>query len=585
MQDTWSDAVFREALQLIAEALADAAGFRVAAISLVREDRQLAFAAYVGPLEDRDALMAMTTPIDDLARQHEISEKWGAFRYLRYEGHGLDPTLLATVPDIEINPHDPEAWHPLDTLGAPIYDDRGDLRALLQVDDPTDGRRPGPEKIERLQRYAAQTRRAVLTAVELEDAGRRLALAARAREVVRNATGQLGAQAVMDSAGPAVMEAFDAQHIWMETMPSGDDPTHFWLGGPQAWHPSELALIGCRALALECWNDQRVENIVADPDLDFDEMYPAEDAAHMSYALELAGPAGLLLVPLGVGSTCVGYMMLSGDRRAHPWTAAERDTALDLGHDLGRSIITAKVFTRERQVSQKLRQLDDYRRTFVRTLAHELKNPLAAIFGHTAMTSQLTLPDQAGDSITAVREAADRMRTVIDDLLALSGLNDPDVPVVAERTDLVEIIQGVIDANRVLATARGLTLEADLPEELKFSGSPTELDRAVTNLVGNAIMYTPDGGQVIVRLSQQRDEIRISVSDTGPGVLEVDRPRLFEDFFRGSHPATRNVHGSGLGLPIVANIATRHNGTVEVESEPDQGSVFTLILPTVQQVL
>lgn len=580
MQDTWSDAVFREALQLIAEALADVAGFHLVAISLVREDGQLAFAAFVGDVQNRDAILAETMPADALAKQLHGAEEWGDFRFVRHEVSRVDPLYVVAIPPVDGDENDPAAWHPMDLLSAPIYDDRGVLRALLQVDRPTDGRRPNAEKIQRLQRYAAQTRRAVLTAVEREDAGRRLALAARAREVLRNTTGHLGAQAVMESAGPAVMEAFDAMRIWLETMPMGDETPVFWGSGRQSWQPPELALIGCRALALECWNDQRVENIL--PACDLHEMYLTDDATHMAQALTLAGPAGILLVPLGVGATCVGYMLFSGDGRMNAWTAAERDTALDLGHDLGRAIITAKVFTRERQVSEKLRRLDDYRRTFVRTLAHELKNPLAAIFGHTAMTSHLSLPDQAVGSISAVREAADRMRTVIDDLLALSGLNDPGIPLVAEQVDLAEIVHGVVEVNRVLSKERGLTLDYEIPDELKFWGSPTELERAVTNLVGNAVMYTLAGGRVFVRLFEQGDEIRVSVSDNGPGVLHEDQPRLFDDFFRGNHPATREVQGSGLGLPIVANIAARHHGSVEVETEPDKGSEFTLVLPAIQ---
>lgn len=579
MQDTWSDAVFREALQLIAEALADAAGFDLAAISLMREDGQLAFAAVAGDVDVLDTVLSFTIPGDVLAEQFKGAEEWGHFRFLRQENSQANPDLIVPSNRAEVS-NDPEAWQPMDMLSAPIHDDRGVLRALLQVDQPTDGRRPGPEKIERLQRYAAQTRRAVLTAVEREDAGRRLALAARVREVVRNATGQLGAQAVLDSAGPAVMEAFDAKNLWLEAIPGADSPSVSWLGGPQIWHPSELLLIGARALALECWNDQRVEVLTSGPDLD--ELFPVADAAHMRDALELAGPAGGLLVPLGVGSTCVGYMVFGAHRRTALWTAAERDTALDLGHDLGRAIITAKVFTRERQVTEKLRQLDDYRRTFVRTLAHELKNPLAAIFGHTAMTQQLSLPDQAVESITAVRHAADRMRTLIDDLIALSGLNDPDVPVVAEPVDLAKIVLSVVETNRVLASQRGLSLEVEVPDEVKFNGSLTELERAVTNLVGNAVKYTPAGGQVSVRLFEQLDQIRISVKDNGPGILPGDRSRLFEDFFRGNHPDTRGSQGSGLGLPIVANIAARHHGSVELESEPDGGAEFTLVLPSIR---
>lgn len=577
MQDTRSDTVFREALQLIAEGVAEAVGFEIAAISLVREDGQLEFAAFVGDVPDRAAVLRTTAPAAALVEHIAEGETWGDFKFVPHERVTIPAEYVAYTPNGTGASDDPDAWHPEDSLSAPIFDDDGLLRALLQVDQPIDGRRPSAEKRAKLQRYAAQTRRAVLTAVEGEEAGRRLTLAARARRVVRNATGQLGAQGVLDAAGPALIEAFEIDRLWIESMAGEEYVQAFWLGDDSPWRPSERLLKAFREQAQEHWANHAAAVIQADDPLPSG-LAEQEERAFRG-ALERAGSAGALMVPLGAGTTCVGYLLMAADHRDDPWTAAERETVLDIGHDLGRALLTARVFAREREVAEKLRRLDEYRRTFVRTLAHELKNPLAAIFGHTAVTGQLPLSPQAAESMTAIRGAADRMRIVIDDLLVLSGLNDPEFPLVPAEVDLAEVVHDVVDANLVVASQQSLELDVATPDVLWVRGSAAELERALTNLVGNALSYTPAGGRVLVHLATEGDEVRLTVRDDGPGILPADRQRIFDDFYRGSNPATRGIPGSGLGLSIVAHVAARHGGRVEVESEPGDGAEFTIVLP------
>lgn len=577
VQVAWSDAVFREALQLIAESVAESAGFEYAAISLVRDDRQLAFVAFVGEVEERESTLEITVPVDALEDHFERSEKWGDFRFVPHDQLKLPDEFIAYQPEEDPGSDDPGAWRPLDNLSAPIYDEQGTLRGLLQVDQPVDGRRPGPEKQAQLQRYAQQTKRAVLTAVQREKVVRRLALADDARRVVRNATGHLGAEAVLRAAGPALMEAFDAQRLWAESLADGESAGGSWLGGDQRWQPTEWALRTSRRYAERLWSEQRVGVLRHDGEIPG--MFPADEIERIRAELERSSPAGMMLVPLGVGATCVGYLILSGEGRGEPWKAADRATLLDIGHDLGRALLTARVFSREREVADRLRRLDDYRRSFVRTLAHELKNPLAAIFGHTAMTTQLPLPVQANESMTAIRGAADRMRILIDDLMVLSGLNDPEFPLIPTDLDLAELGRDVVEANRVLASQHSITLDVRTPGSVPFAGAYAELERAVTNLVSNAISYTQSGGRVTLALQETADEVRISVCDNGPGVLPEDRRRLFEDFYRGHNPATHGIPGSGLGLSIVSHVAARHGGRVDVDSEPGHGAEFTLVLP------
>jgi two-component system OmpR family sensor kinase len=199
-------------------------------------------------------------------------------------------------------------------------------------------------------------------------------------------------------------------------------------------------------------------------------------------------------------------------------------------------------------------------REFIADAAHELRTPL------TALRLQLQLAERARDDETRaqaharLREGIARAVHLVEQLLVLAR-QDPDAPVEsAGPVDLATLAQGVVEAHQPAAAARGLDLAVEAAEGIKVTGDRASLRRMIDNLVDNAIRYTPSG-RVAVRVAREGDKVVLEVEDTGPGIAEAERGRVFDRFYRGEAAAEG---GSGLGLAIVKRIAERHGGQVEL---------------------
>ena len=213
----WSDGPSRDALQLIAEGVTDLAGFGVAAISVAREDGKLEVAAVAGSDEARIELQGRRTPIDTLMAEIEKADHWGLLRFVPHER--LDPSAGETwgwIPDVTPI-DDPDAWHPLDLLIAPLTDEHGVLRGTLAIDLPVNGKRPDEAQRRVLQTYAEQAGRAVITALEREALAEKVRLAEAARKIVRTASAQLSLDSVLADCQQALVEGFQAHGMWIQT--------------------------------------------------------------------------------------------------------------------------------------------------------------------------------------------------------------------------------------------------------------------------------------------------------------------------------------------------------------------------------
>jgi signal transduction histidine kinase len=182
-------------------------------------------------------------------------------------------------------------------------------------------------------------------------------------------------------------------------------------------------------------------------------------------------------------------------------------------------------------------------------------------------------------SLNAMERGAHRLGRVIEDLLLLSKVGDPNYPVIPVAVDVRRTIEEVLDLSSVAAERKSITLHLDAPAEpVVAMGDAEELDRVCANLVSNAVKYTPEGGSVTVSLHRQDDQVVLSCSDEGIGISEADQEQLFREFFRSTNPVALAEHGTGLGLTIVKRIVERHGGRVEVHSELGRGSTFTVLL-------
>ncbi len=576
----WPDREARAALGRSAAGVTPPAGWGSASISVVRDDGRLESITVVGNEEARAELQGSRTPVDRLLQELEKADDWGLLRFVPHER--LDPSVGDTwgwVPDIEPIDDEPDAWHPLDMLLAPLYGDQGQLLGCLAMDLPRSGRRPDAAQREVLNRYAEQAARAIVVALEREALTEQVRMAQAARRIVRKAAAQLNLERIFADSRGAMLEGFHAAGMWIHTFEEAGGAGHIYSSdGLEVVLPAEMLHIA-EAAARESWREQFVT--IVSPRRPVAPAISLEERAAVLAFLESIGVESLLFVPLGAGPECVGNLVLTRLPGAPAWSEAEEATALDIGHDLGRAILNARTFQREHELVGELQALDVYKGQLIATVAHELKNPLTSVLGHLEILQSVPdLDRRVSASLGAMERGSQRMVRVIDDLLLLSKVGDPSTPVIARPVDLRDVVADVVDLVELTAEQKHLDLRIEVPDVPVLAlGDVDELDRLCANLVSNAVKYTADGGTVTFGVATVGGDVVITCADTGIGISPEDQERLGTEFFRSANPAAVVQPGTGLGLAIVQRILTRHDGRLEVESELGHGTTFRAILP------
>jgi two-component system phosphate regulon sensor histidine kinase PhoR len=227
-----------------------------------------------------------------------------------------------------------------------------------------------------------------------------------------------------------------------------------------------------------------------------------------------------------------------------------------------------------------LQRVEAMRQDFIANVSHEIRTPLTVIVGfleHLADTPELNREERS--RIEAVMlEQSRRMRRLIDDLLTLSKLETEHAPSSAEYFALAPLIEEAVADAKALSRGRH-TIEPQVLVEADVLGARDEMMSALENLVSNAVRYTPPGGTITVRAERASHALRISVTDTGPGIAPVHIPRLTERFYRVDKSRSRETGGTGLGLAIVKHVLQRHGGSLDIQSTEGRGSTFTMVLP------
>ncbi|TZF91722.1 phosphate regulon sensor histidine kinase PhoR [Cognatilysobacter lacus] len=230
-----------------------------------------------------------------------------------------------------------------------------------------------------------------------------------------------------------------------------------------------------------------------------------------------------------------------------------------------------------RDVSRLL-QLEQMRRDFVANVSHELRTPLTVLHGYLDMLDPSEQPEWA-PMLEEMQRQSTRMTQLVEDLLTLSRLESrADLP--AEET---VPMSGMLAALRREALALGQgrhTVDVEDRAGVDLHGSPRELHSAFSNLVANAVRYTPEGGRVLIVFDHESDGeagdgVSLSVTDTGPGIPAVHLPRLTERFYRVSNSRSRETGGTGLGLSIVKHVLALHQARLDIRSEVGVGSTFS----------
>jgi two-component system phosphate regulon sensor histidine kinase PhoR len=234
------------------------------------------------------------------------------------------------------------------------------------------------------------------------------------------------------------------------------------------------------------------------------------------------------------------------------------------------------------------KERDEMKSNFVRLVSHELRAPLAAIQQqHSVILDGLAggLTDKQKELLGRAREKIDGLLDLINDLLDVARIESGHAVQQQVPLQLEAILAGTMRLMRAKAQALGVTLKLLLPPELpEVLADVRGMEEVFTNLISNAIKYSPDGGEVTVSAEIQGDFLEVRVTDKGIGIEPEEIPKIFEPFYRVKHPKTRHVIGTGLGLPIVKGIVEAHRGSVTVESTPGRGSTFKVVLPTLADI-
>jgi len=217
-------------------------------------------------------------------------------------------------------------------------------------------------------------------------------------------------------------------------------------------------------------------------------------------------------------------------------------------------------------------------RQFSTDVSHELRTPLTVVRGQleVALFTAKTI-DQYRDAMAEALEGVDRLSNIVRALLMLSQAESGQLALQKTQLDFAELVREIVDQHQIPAEAQGVLLTADLPPTCTILADRVQIERLVSNLLGNAVKYTPSGGAVKVRITPDVHRVKFIVEDTGVGIAPDHLPHIFDRFYRV--PSADPEKGLGLGLSFVAWIVRAHGGTVDVESKPGDGTTFTVSLP------
>jgi two-component system phosphate regulon sensor histidine kinase PhoR len=226
-----------------------------------------------------------------------------------------------------------------------------------------------------------------------------------------------------------------------------------------------------------------------------------------------------------------------------------------------------------------LKELDRIKSDFVTTVSHDLRSPLTAILGYIELIERAGVVNELQkEFITRVQSSVHQISSLISDLLDL-GRIEAGLDTTKEVVDMAELVREVAVSVEGTAQTKQIEFEREIEKGMGFVfGDPIRLRQMVSNLLDNALKYTPSQGEVSFKARSEDNQVILIISDTGPGIPPEEQAYLFERFFRASN-VPEEIPGTGLGLSIVKSILDNHNGRVWVESKVGEGTTFTVVLP------
>ncbi|MDB5244108.1 MAG: multi-sensor signal transduction histidine kinase [Spirosoma sp.] len=472
-----------------------------------------------------------------------------------------------------------EPWTPVLLLTEINYTAAADVLERFSVSDYIRASAPSDELLHRVETLIDRGQKRA----EIRDSSERL------RERLRNVSAAIrSTNDARTMAGQLVQgfgQSFRADHVWFTTFEDERVPliTAQWnRDGLTALPRPGNHEAAARRAADRLWSRGGVLTID-----DHRDYQPLLDEHELLGWMEHLGARASAVVPVGEGPTAFGILWIVKVQEPRQWSTAETALMRHVAGNLSHGLIQGHLINAQQQVLKRLHQLDQAKTDFLATVNHELRTPLTSITACLDMIRDdhgASVPPGISRLLDIIERNSDRLRGLIEDMLTVSR-HDNNTETRKTPVNIGQLLRMVIAVLRPVAATREVTITLDhAGEDLITDANEAQLEQVFTNLVSNAIKFTPRGGHVEITAGTSTEDgqepvLVVNVADDGIGIPEEDIPQLFLRFFRASNASKARVPGTGLGLAIATDIITRHSGTITVTSILGHGSTFTVRLP------
>ncbi|MFI2565594.1 ATP-binding protein [Paenarthrobacter sp. NPDC018779] len=409
------------------------------------------------------------------------------------------------------------------------------------------------------------------------------------RESLRNVSAAIretnDPQLIADLVVRGFGEALDVDHVWFATFRDERVPSirAQWNRTGVAQLPAKLGDMESviMGLANKLWTKADVLAIL-------DHRTEPESritAALREWSPELS-PVSSVILPVGEGASALGVILLATEEASHEWTRPEINLMQHVAGNVAHGLIQGHLISAQQRVLHQLRQLDKAKTDFLATVNHELRTPLTSITAYLDMIrdgSGGPVPDGIKKMLDVIARNSDRLRRLIEDMLTVSMQDGSNLDL--KPVDIAKLLQVVVATLRPLAESRHVAISyVEASEDIEVTADEAKLEQVFTNIVANAIKFTPEGGRVGITsvLAATEDggqAALVQIEDTGLGIPEHDLPHIFTRFYRASNATAAAVPGSGLGLAIAQDIVSRHMGRLDLDSTLGAGTTVSVELP------
>ncbi len=287
----------------------------------------------------------------------------------------------------------------------------------------------------------------------------------------------------------------------------------------------------------------------------------------------------LLGVPMTFKNRVIGVVEVLNKRQL-PWTDDDRRYLKVLAAQAAIAIETAQMVIALKQANEEMRQLDKLKNDFIAIASHELRTPLGVILGYATFLQEETT-DEAREHAGRVLASAMQLRRIIEDMVNLRYLKQKETELLRENVVVGDLIEQMYSEFLTLTEVHNHHLVINLPPKHAIvRADRNRLTMILTNLLNNAVSFTPEGGYITIEGKVEDGEVHVSVIDNGIGMTPEQQKRVFDEFYQAEDHMTRHVGGLGIGLSITRALVQAHGGRIWCESEgANKGSTFTFALP------